>query len=91
MNYKKIELTIQKIAYEYINGYQNNQSRFLCKLVDTSFNNLNFVSKQIINNEFFFNDYPYWWEKYYSKRYFLKLKKKAMNQFLFNIYVNHYA
>ena len=83
MNYKNVEKIVNRIAINYLSSTDNHAQYF--NLVNESFSKLSFVSQQIINNEFFFNDYPFWWEKYYSKKQFIKLKKKAMNQFLYSL------
>lgn len=94
MNYKKIEKIVNDIAYDYLNKSNLNDDKnsfFFISLVNESFKSLNFVSQQIINNEFFFNDFPFWWEKYYSKKEFIKLKKRAMNQFIYKLKEFNYA
>lgn len=50
--------------------------------VNTAYIKLNERNRKIINNEFFFENYPYWWESKYSSSYFSRIKKEAMRQFL---------
>ena len=35
-----------------------------------------------INNDFFYEDYPLWWTKLYTKNKYLRYKKKAIIHFL---------
>lgn len=50
--------------------------------VNNAYLKLNERNRKIINNEFFFENYPYWWESQYSSSYFSRIKKEAMQQFL---------
>ncbi|MCD8203612.1 MAG: hypothetical protein LUB56_00585 [Coprobacillus sp.] len=47
-----------------------------------AFNQLTDEEKDIINNEFFYQDYADWWIKKYSRGDFQKKKKIAMHQFI---------
>ena len=39
----------------------------------------------ILNNDFFFqNEYPFWWESYFAKSTYYRIKKVAMRNFLRN-------
>ena len=42
--------------------------------------------KNLINNEFFFQNYQYWWVGLYSKTVFYRLKKRTMLKFLEGVY-----
>lgn len=50
--------------------------------VESIFEELTSQEKIIINNEYFFEEYPFWWIGTYSKRDFKKNKKKALVHFL---------
>ena len=47
-----------------------------------AFSVLNDAERNLINNEFFFQSYHYWWESIYSKATFYRYKKRAMLKFL---------
>ena len=38
--------------------------------------------KVIINNDFFYQDYPWWWKVQYSEKTYLLLKQIAIYQFM---------
>lgn len=46
------------------------------------FSLLDDVEKEIINNEFFFENYPFWWENIYPEKVFKKIKLSAMKNFI---------
>lgn len=52
------------------------------KRVKEAYSKLDSLEQKIINNEFFFQDYPDWWRKTYSKTTFYRLKKQSMQDFL---------
>lgn len=52
------------------------------KRVEEAFAQLDAVDKMFINNEFFYSDYPYWWQEYYSSSTFYRIKEKAVDNFL---------
>ncbi len=49
-----------------------------------SFNSLDAIDKEIINNEFFYQDAPNWWKTRYGKGDFERRKKVAMKEFVLN-------
>lgn len=52
------------------------------KKVKEAYSKLDALEQRIINNEFFFQEYPDWWRKTYSKTTFYRLKKQSMLNFL---------
>lgn len=50
--------------------------------VKKAYGKLDYVNQMFINNEFFFEDKPYWWMKIYSRATFYRLKNKAVESFL---------
>lgn len=58
------------------------ECHFFLKKVSDAFNTLNESEKNLINNEFFFQNYHNWWETIYSKATFYRYKKSAMIKFL---------
>ena len=53
--------------------------------VETAYEELEDNQKRIINNDFFYqNSYPFWWETYFSKSSYYRIKKDAMKLFLRN-------
>ena len=52
------------------------------KKVKEAYSKLDALEQRIINNEFFFQEYPDWWRKTYSKSTFYRLKKQSMKNFL---------
>ena len=54
--------------------------------VEESFEKLDALEKLIINNDFFYEDYDYWWDEIFSKKSYLYLKKRAIVHFLKSFY-----
>ena len=51
--------------------------------VEESYAKLEDNQKLIVNNDFFYqNAYPYWWESYFAKSTYYRIKKAAMKVFL---------
>ena len=51
--------------------------------VEESYRDLEENQKLIVNNDFFYqNSYPYWWESYFSKSTYYRIKRTAMKKFL---------
>lgn len=49
--------------------------------VQKAYDQLDPIGRDFINNEFFYQKYPFWWEKIYSKTTFYRLKRKSMESF----------
>lgn len=50
--------------------------------VKDAYNQLDLVDKRIINNDFFFNDYPGWWTGVYTKSTYYRLRSRSIKNFL---------
>ena len=50
--------------------------------VQIAYESLNDLEKNLINNEFFHQNYNQWWKPLYSKATFYRYKKEAMQKFL---------
>ena len=64
---------------------QESLDKFLEK-VQAAYDSLTDLEKNLINNEFFHQNYNHWWEPLYSKATFYRYKKEAMQKFLGAIY-----
>ena len=98
MTRKNLENKIINIRQAYINhllatdfgvrtSKTNNNLQFYKSdkfnlIIETSYSHLSKLDQLIINNEFFYGDYPGWWRKYFSSPLFFKLRKEAMKRFL---------
>ena len=49
--------------------------------VRRAFNRLASVEQKCINNDFFYQDYPNWWKKKYSRSSYYRLRKRSMINF----------
>ena len=58
---------------------------FLMK-VQKAYESLDDLEKNLINNEFFHQNYNQWWKPLYSKATFYRYKKEAMQKFLGALY-----
>lgn len=59
-----------------------NPFNMIVKKVENAFSCLDEIEKTFINNDFFFEKYPYWWESIYPRCTYYRYKRKAMNHFL---------
>ena len=50
--------------------------------VQQAYETLDDNEKNLINNEFFYQDFPEWWKPIYSKKHFTQLKKIAIYKFM---------
>ncbi|MFA5421820.1 MAG: hypothetical protein WC344_03375 [Bacilli bacterium] len=50
--------------------------------IEGAFGRLDTESRRIINNDFFFNNYKYWWLELYSSSTYYRLRRNAICQFL---------
>lgn len=69
----------------YANRERTPKEIFIDK-VEKSYEGLNTLEKLIINNDFFYEEYDYWWDEIFSKKSYLFLKKKAIVHFLKSFY-----
>lgn len=79
---------IQKIADDYFVARDKIQKRKRIKnsldyvtRVKKAYEQLDPVDQNFINNEFFYQKYPMWWQDIYSKTTFYRLKRKSMESF----------
>ena len=56
-------------------------SSFIQK-VNRAYEKLDGVERQIINNDFFYEDYRYWWRKIYTESTYYRLKSRTMKKFI---------
>lgn len=96
MNYKKLESKLAHLSHNYLSiqnaflshiissSYQNPSNPFFlfCIDIENAFYSLSSPLRKIINNEFFYQDYPDWWKSLYTKRHFKALKKIAVYKFM---------
>lgn len=50
--------------------------------IEAAFKSLDLDSRRIINNDFFFNNYKFWWVELYSTSTYYRLKRTAICKFL---------
>lgn len=99
-NFRELETMTEEVAYRFflakkiIQCIKNNDlvkendsayKAYLLK-VETAYQALDVRGRNLINNEFFFQNYQNWWIGLYSKTNFYRLKKRTMLQFLEGIY-----
>ena len=54
--------------------------------VNCAFSSLSPIEQNVINNDFFYQGYPNWWEANLSKPIYEKVKKEAIDKFLEHFY-----
>lgn len=62
---------------EEMNSYRDYIDR-----VKRAYETLSDMDKEIVNNDFFYEDYPHWWEEKYSRVAYYRHKRGAMQNFL---------
>ena len=77
---KKGHLLGEDVPYE-----QDPYDYFMLK-VQAAYDSLDDLQKNLINNEFFHQNYNQWWKALYSKASFYRHKKDAMQKFLGAVY-----
>ena len=78
---KMREETNKHLLAERSINEDNPYDSYLLK-VQAAYDALDELEKNLINNEFFYQNYNRWWEPLYSKASFYRYKKEAMLKFL---------
>lgn len=85
MDFKNLNQLILDIAEKFFELRQSrdqpDEDSYLMK-VQKAYNSLSESEKNLINNEFFYQNYNLWWQGLYSKATFYRYKKGAMMSFL---------
>ena len=61
--------------------FENPNSKYMDR-VNAAYSALNEIERSIINNDFFYQDYPNWWSIYYNKSTYYRYKNEAMRRFV---------
>lgn len=77
----------RKITHSYPNNPSNPYSRYI-NIIVKAYESISSEEKKFINNEFFFQEYPFWWEKSYSYPIFINILNRSMEAFIKAIYEN---
>ncbi len=63
--------------------YRGNEvNKLYVAKIEAAFKSLDLDSRRIINNDFFFNNYKFWWVELYSTSTYYRLKRTAICKFL---------
>lgn len=103
MRMSKLDLIVKEISKLYFlalrnlnlksfsSGERDEFSPFLKYYsdVEAAFKILNEEQKRIVNNDYFHQAYPYWWESIYSKSKYNKKKKESLSLFVEAFYEIH--
>ena len=94
MAFKDLNQLVDDIAERFFQTRQNHsfldddnptniqdETIYLSK-VQKAYDSLSDSEKNLINNEFFYQSYSWWWKAIYSKATFYRYKKEAMRKFL---------
>lgn len=82
---KMHEMKKERLLTNDMQSEQDPYDSYLLK-VQEAYELLNDMEKNLINNEFFHQNYNQWWKPLYSKASFYRYKKEAMTKFLGAIY-----
>ena len=95
--YRELTKRIQEIAKNYFIALRKTQIKGLTlsdseseendyerhvRRVKNAFDSLDALEKTFINNEFFYEDYPDWWNKTFSKTTYYRLRRRSMIRFV---------
>ena len=60
---------------------KHRQNQFI-RHVEETYEELNAIEQLFINNDFFYEDYPDWWKRLYTRSQYIHFKKRAIIHFL---------
>ena len=80
--YLSLSRIMQKEQTSLFSTHPFNIYSQFCASVELAFLSLPAPLKRIINNDFFYQDYPGWWKLSYNKRKYLRLRELAIKKFL---------
>lgn len=63
-----------------VDGEIDDYMKFILR-VKRAFEQLTETEKEFINNDFFFEAYPNWWKKYYTKSMYYRIRRQSMLSF----------
>ena len=78
----KTYLTFNSVLLHTPLSHNPSKIQNFCFKVETAYLSLSAPLKRIINNDFFYQEYPGWWKLLYSKNKYLKLRDKAIKEFM---------
>ena len=68
--------------YDIETDTSQNQYTLFVKKVENAYSQLDPLEQLFINNDFFYQNYPYWWMEVYTKQNYTLYKRKAIIHFL---------
>lgn len=78
---KMIDCRERALSDSHSSSGENIYTRFVAR-VNKVFSNLDDMDRTIINNDFYYEDYQYWYTKYFSASTYYRLRNKAIKNFL---------
>jgi hypothetical protein len=88
-DFTKLKSSVEDIAGRYFeclkklaSSKRGKSHSLYVKRVKDAYSKLDTLEQNFINNEFFYQDYPDWWKKLYSKTTFYRIKRQSMKDFL---------
>ncbi len=81
--FAKYQPTREKIVLAEVSKCEDPITSYIQR-VEYAYDKLPLFERTIINNDFFFEEQDKWWEAYCSFSFYLKMKKKAVYDFLTN-------
>lgn len=80
--------TVNLLMENNLKKADNNQNEIellYLEKIERAFRRLDIDSQKIINNDFFYNNYKFWWLDLYSTSTYYRLKRVALARFLDNL------
>ena len=89
-NYNELKTLVEGIANQYFTSLKilseskkgKKKEALFVNRVKNAYATLDCLEQRIINNEFFYQEYPDWWRHTYCRSTFYRIKKKSMKNFL---------
>lgn len=64
------------------NASHDSRSEQLILIVETCYYSLPEDKRKILRYDYFYNNYSFWWEDYFERRKYLRLKREAVDDFV---------
>ena len=81
-NSKKYQSETENKLFDIEGGLEENQYTTYISRVEETYRKLNPLEQLFINNDYFYQNYPFWWMEIFSRTTYYRYKKKALIHFL---------
>ena len=82
----KKRIKLKDGLHEKFDKHEKNASDIYIDRVEQAYEQLDPLEQLFINNDFFYQEYPFWWTENFSRSTYFRQKKKAIIHFLVLFY-----